>query len=331
MKWRVVYLDASGTQTECVMDAESRAALFKALSEQGISPSRVDEVKGDARQRAPHARPRSVRKVRLAYVLPAVAVLLALALFLFMRNGNTHKAVDTEKRESRQIKTVANPVKKVPAPAEPAVEEPPKPIDPNARPTKVGEIVNNYIKLPSGKIHYIRGEVTNNVAASAPKEWFEVFDNRCENEIALYLTMEPGETLVGTPVYRGRFVKEFLKSLETPIVASPDDSQEVKDLKRAVTETKIELKAAYDRGEDIEQIMLDTRSQLQDLSAYKHALETDMKAMVRDKAESYEDIDDFIAAANHLLAEKGIAPMKLNPIARKRLERMVEQKRNSNE
>ena len=331
MKWRVVYLDASGTQAERVMDAESRAALFKLLSAQGISASRVDEVKGDARLYTSHAHLRSARKVRMAYALTAVAVALALAVLLFLREGNTHGAADAKKRESRQIKTVDNPVRKAPAPAEPVAEEPQKPVDPNARPTKVGEIVNNYIKLPSGKIHYIRGEVTNNVAASAPKEWFEVFDHHCENEIALYLTMEPGETLVGTPVYRGRFVKEFLKSLETPIVASPEDSQEVKDLKRAVTETKIELKAAYDRGEDIEQIMLDTRSQLQDLSAYKHALETDMKAMVKDKAESYEDIDDFIAAANHLLAEKGIAPMKLNPIARKRLERMVEQKRNANE
>lgn len=212
------------------------------------------------------------------------------------------------------------------------VEEPaPKPVDPNARPTKVGEIVNNYIKLPSGRLHYIKGEVTNNVAATMPKEWYEVFDHQCENEIALYLTMEPGETLVGTPVYRGRFVKEFLKSLETPIIPSAEDSQEVKDLKRAVNEAKIELKAAYDRGEDIEQIMLDTRSQLQDLAAYKRALEGDLKEMVRESATSAADIDDFIEAANRMLAEKGIAPMALNPLARKRLERLIQQKANENE
>ena len=201
-----------------------------------------------------------------------------------------------------------------------------KPISPDARPTKVGEIVNNYIMLPSGKLHYIRGEVTNNVAATQPKEWFEVFEHHCENEIALYLTIEPGETLVGTPVYRGQFKKEFLKSLETPIVVDKDDSQEIKNLKRDVTAAKIELKAALDRGEDIEQIMLDTRSQLQDLAAYKRALESDMMDAIRNGATSSEDIDDFIAAADRLLAERGIAPMKLNPIARVKLERMIQSK-----
>lgn len=200
-----------------------------------------------------------------------------------------------------------------------------KKVDPNARPTKVGEIVNGYIKLPSGRMHRIKGEVTNDVAVVRKPEWFAVFDHQCDNEIACYLTMEPGETLVGTPIYRGRFKNEFLESLKSPIIVSKDDSPEVQNLKRSVIEAKIDLKEALDRGEDIEKIMLDTRSQLQDMNCYKLALEQDMKEMIRQDATCAQDIDTFIEAANKMLEAKGIAPMKLNEISRKRLERLVQQ------
>jgi len=292
MNWKVTYRDREGKRQEEIFKAASRDELFRTLSGKGIFPIRIEETAEKLIPNSSHSR---INAKHLAWVGLVVA---AVGLVYFVSTSLRGKETLSPQQERKLTKAIKEVKPATPRQPERIIEEAPQKVDPNARPTKVGEIVNNYIKLPSGKIHYIRGEVTNNVAANAPKEWFEVFDHHCENEIALYLTMEPGETLVGTPVYRGRFVKEFLKSLEMPIVASPDDSQEVRDLKRAVTETKIELKAAYDRGEDIEQIMLDTRSQLQDLSAYKHALETDMKAMVRDKAESYEDIDDFIEAAN---------------------------------
>ena len=266
-------------------------------------------------------------------VIVALVALLAVVAFLVVRRGTGNGEQATEEK-ARKTRIARDKAPKVPQtapkpPAPPKVEEP-KPVDPNARPTKVGEIVNNYIKLPSGKLHYIRGEVTNNVAETS-RDWFDVFDHRCETEIACLLTLEPGETLVGTPVYRGRFVKEFLKSLETPIIPDKDDPQEIRDLKKAVTEAKIELKAAYDRGEDIEQIMLDTRSQLQDLAAYKHTLEAELKNTIRNNATSDADIDEFIEAANRLLEEKGVAPLKLNPLARMRLERMIQQKGKTNE
>ena len=283
--------------------------------------------------RAPAQKAPSGKDVRGLVLKGLVAGLIVVgcACFFLFRSGKDDAPVQEPPKKPKVTKRQPAPARPSKAPKQEAkVEEAPKPVDPNARPTKVGEIVNNYIKLPSGKLHYIRGEVTNNVAETS-RDWFDVFDYKCETDIACLLTMEPGETLVGTPVYRGRFVKEFLKSLETPIVADKDDPQEIKDLKKAVTEAKIELKAAYDRGEDIEQIMLDTRNQLQDLAAYKHTLETELKDTIRNNATSGADIDEFIAAANRILEEKGIAPLQLNPLARKRLERMIQQKGNTDE
>ena len=141
-------------------------------------------------------------------------------------------------------------------------------IDPDVRPTKVGEEVNGYIKLPSGRIHKVKGVITNS-SASVSHAKYAIFDYHCENEIAGILSAVPGQGAVGTPVYNGKFKKEFLESLKHPIIVNDDDTPEQAELKRAVIEAKIELKDALDRGEDIEKLMLDARKELQELSIYK--------------------------------------------------------------
>jgi len=203
--------------------------------------------------------------------------------------------------------------------AEQKVEEP-KPVDPKARPTKIGETVNGYIKLPSGRLHKVSGVVTYNAAESQPKGRYEIFDYHCENEMAGLLSMEPGQSIVGTPRYNGRFTKEFLKSLETPIVINEDDSEEDKELKRNVREAKIELKAAYDRGEDIEQIMLDSRKEMQQLAQYKAELNQQLREMAKENPDmTTADMETMVEAANKMLEEKGIAPMNFGPLTKRKM------------
>lgn len=191
-------------------------------------------------------------------------------------------------------------------------------IDPDARPTKVGEVVNGYVMLPSGRIHRRLGVVTNS-AASRPKGAYHIFESPTDNEIACYLTLKPGETLIGTPRYDGRFKRQFLESLKTPIVVTADDTPEQAKLKREVVQARAELKAALDRGEDIEQIMLDTRQELQDLMRYK----MEIKSMFNDarlkSCETEQDVEDLLTACNKMLESKGIAPMKFGPITRCKL------------
>lgn len=215
-------------------------------------------------------------------------------------------------------------VKEVVAPVEPEV----KPIDPNARPTKVGETLNGYIKLPSGRLHRVKGVITNSVSATQFKGAYEIFDHHCENEIACLLTIRPGEGLVGTPRYNGRFKKEFLESLKTPIVVSADDSPEEQELKRNVIQAKIELKDALDRGEDIEQIMLDTRKEYQDLARYKMELQGLINDYKKEEGVTDDDVEDFVQAANKKLEEKGIAPLNVGPITRQKLRMMRQQQLN---
>lgn len=187
-------------------------------------------------------------------------------------------------------------------------------IDPNARPTKVGEIVNGYVMLPSGRIHKRQGVITNSVAMRR-KPPHHIFDQPCNNEIATYLSVKPGDVLVGTRRYTGKFKQQFLDSIKDVIVISPNDTPEQAQLKKDVIAARLQLKDALDRGEDIEQIMIDTRNELQDLMRVKNSVKSIFKKEVV-KCETEQDVDMMISACNQMLAEKGIAPLKCNALTR---------------
>lgn len=225
-------------------------------------------------------------------------------------------------RRSRMIKEVKP---SIPTKTNVVEEVKPKPVDPNARPTKVGEIVNGYIKLPSGRIHKRVGVITNTASATA-KLPCEIFRHHCDNEIACYLWIEPGTEIVDMPNYGGRFTKEFLESLKEPIIVTKDDTPEQAQLKRAVNEAKIELKAAYDRGEDIEKIVYDTRDELRKLGLYKQEIRQQLLEYRKKENVSDEDVQDFLTACNQLLEQKGIAPLKVGPLSRRNLKRVNKEK-----
>ena len=236
--------------------------------------------------------------------------------FLYLSDGrNVEPEVDNVPKKSA-------PVEK-PSPAtstsiqNPVPKEPPKP-DPNARPTKVGEVVNGYVLLPSGRMHKRTGVITN-TPAMRPKGKYAIFTRNTDNEIAAYLSMRLGDTIVGTPRYNGRFKKEFLASLKEPIVITQEDTPEQAELKNMVIAARNDLKDAYDRGEDIEQIMLNTRAELQAMMRYKNDLKQQFNKLRREENITDKDVEDLFDACNLMLEKKGIAPMKFGPITRRRM------------
>jgi len=324
MEWFTVqYRDKDGSRAETEFEAESKSALFKILAEKKISaisvtPGRVG--KKAARKTSAKKPATSSPKYTRGIIAGLIVIICAFAAFYFLSQGDKNAPEDKEDKKSALIPDVA---KDIPAPKAEPVEE--KKIDPNARPTKVGETLNGYIKLPSGRLHRVLGVVTNS-ASAAIKGKYEIFEHACDNEIAGFLAMEPGQGLVGTPRYNGRFKKDFLESLKHPIIVSKDDSPEDAALKRSVIQAKIDLKEAMDNGEDIEQIMLDTRAEMQDLARYKQELTQNLHAMVKEDGEmSTEDMETLVEAANKMLESKGIAPMKFGPLARRKLLMMQEQ------
>ena len=320
-QWTVIYREKSGLKTSVVIEAEDRAGVFAELKQRGINAISITEGAVKAKSSlGGGVTPKSVWGVVTAMVVAAIGVVVWLSF-------STDDKVEIEEApKPKAVKTPAPmPEKPKPVKVEKPEEPAPVKIDPNARPTKVGETVNGYIKLPSGRLHKVRGVITNSVSAIQTKGKYEIFEHHCENEIACLLTIQPGQGLVGTPRYNGRFTKEFLESLKKPIVINDDDSEEDKELKRNVNLAKQELKAAYDRGEDIEKIMLDTRREYQDLAMYKQELRQLIYEYKKTENPSDQDVEDYVTAANKLLEAKGIAPLNIGPISRRKLMMMREE------
>ena len=145
-----------------------------------------------------------------------------------------------------------------------------------------------------------------------------IFNHPCDNQIANLLRLDPGVGTFGNRDYKG-FKDAFLKSCEEPIIVSEDDDEWTRQLKRDVIETKIELRARMADGEDVEAIMRDTRNEYKKLANIKKDIESEVRNTLLNDDVTKEDIEILVEAANRLLEEKGIAPLKINPFVQRRI------------
>lgn len=195
----------------------------------------------------------------------------------------------------------------------------------NAVPEKPKKVVE-FKKLDNGKImKYVDGRQawmfpredyhgpihTTRVAHVETLEE-KTFKHPADRQIASLLNIQPGSVVLGNGGFDHNFVKRFLDSYENPFIIEPGDTEEQKELKRAVAEVKGDLKARHEAGEDITKILLDTRDQLRQLYVYKRELEAEVHRYAKDGALTAEDVEDYTAAANKMLSERGVQPIKLN-------------------
>jgi len=255
----------------------------------------------------------SPRRGIVAALIVCVCAALAYLAVRYIFNGEIGTLFN--KRNQTGAKKIAEVQ---PALAQPSVAEKEKAeepaLDPNARPTKVGEVVNGYVMLPSGRIHKPTGVVTNRVADYG-KSRYSIFERRSDNEIAAILMMKPGDTLVGTKRYNNWFTKQFLESLKEPIVITDEDEPWQVELKNSVMQARNELKEAYDNGEDLSEIMSESRQQLQDLAKYKQQIKQ-LYAQNVQECETEEHLEELQKAVNIMLEEKGCAPIDFTPLTK---------------
>ena len=150
----------------------------------------------------------------------------------------------------------------------------------------------------------------------------KIFKHNAEEHIAIVLGMKIGEPVIGDFTYDDRFVKSFKESLDEPIEILDTDSEQDREMKEAVIETKKELKERMDAGEDVAQIMNDTMDEFRRLGRYRHELQVQL-AEIRNDTEKYSDQDvaDFTAAANQMLEKEGIPPIKMPRLVMRGLKR----------
>lgn len=199
--------------------------------------------------------------------------------------------------------------------------------NPSARPTRVGEYVNGYVMLPSGELHKVNSIITNGVEASNIVD--KTFPSFADRMLGNLLLVEPGEGLLGSSeeLYED-FEKEFVEAIKSEIKLTDEDTEETRELKIAVQDLRNELLRRYNAGEDITQAMIDTRNQLQELSVYRDDLEKQvLKISATTSDLTQKDYDDLLAAANEMLADRGVKPLEIPQTLRHaiRLQMMIKE------
>ena len=154
-----------------------------------------------------------------------------------------------------------------------------------------------------------------------------IFENHVDRSIADLIDTEPGDTIVGSSenLYSSDdFKRRFLESLKTPIIVSHDDPEDVAELKRAVNQAKIEMKARYDEGEDLAKIMIAARDELKDLYEFKKEVESELEKATADKDLDEASVNAMVDAVNKVMEEKGMRKLSMPITTALRFQRMRE-------
>lgn len=147
------------------------------------------------------------------------------------------------------------------------------------------------------------------LAAQAANPWKTPSDR----SLSMLLFAKDGNMGLLIP-FDARFKDKFLKSLETPIEIDPEqDSQELQAQKREMIEVRRFLKERMDAGEDIVEILNDTYNHNKQIAELRNNLQRELRELEK-TANSVEEVQDFIDAANIMLERKGAGKIGL-PLA----------------
>lgn len=324
MKFTVTYRKQDGSLATEVIDAADRAAAVAACRARGITPQSI--VEGG------RVAVRSARPAWLKGAVAGVAVVVAALAAWFLLAPKTQT-------------TDAKPDAKKPAPA----KQPPKThktVSPKTNDTAAatvtkedeglgwrtnrwGEVVRRKkpetYKDASGVLRYVKG----NGRVPNPEDWknavrmqerrnIPVFKHPSESEIATLLSVNSGEQLVGGIAYDANFEQDFLAALKEPVEYSEDDTEQDRVVKAAVEEAKKELAERVRKGEKIGDILRREREEIQRLAAYRQSLQGMVMNAVEDSTLSDADVNDYFKAANKMLSDSGLEPIRVGGIMKKR-------------
>lgn len=266
----------------------------------------------DGRARTPAAL-RRTRCVRTTVGAIAVAAVVVGAVGLWWwKSGPTpvrEDADDAKRGLITEVKPASSPTNAVAR----AKKGPPK-----DRPRNVGEIRDGYVLLPNGHLHKVQGVITSHPARVTLAS--KIFTHTTDITLASFLTTQPGTGMIGRPSdYYRNFEKAFRKSLKDPIVIDPADCDEAKDLKQGVIELRDELIERMNGGEDLTKLLQEEHQKLFELSSYRADLEKQVDTALKEHPEFTEsDLDDLVKAANGMLKDRGVMPIKLNKALKNR-------------
>lgn len=129
-----------------------------------------------------------------------------------------------------------------------------------------------------------------------------IWDNVADQLIAFAISIEPG--VDAPPLPTGVSNDEFRRALKKNIVINPDDSEEVKKIKRRVRDARQEiLEVMNSTGKSFEEVLNDHHAQMNQNSALYHEALRGLTEI--EKNGSPEEIALYIEKSNELLRSQG--------------------------
>ena len=109
-----------------------------------------------------------------------------------------------------------------------------------------------------------------------------------------------------------------METLGKDLEVTEEDTPARAELKRAMVEMKKELAERIKAGEKLGDILEEARSELRRLADYRRNLEKMVSEAARNPENTEQDVADIINAANKMLTDNGVKPLK-SGIVRKNL------------
>ena len=181
---------------------------------------------------------------------------------------------------------------------------------------------------PSIKTHiyYLKHPPKVKMAAKGPHDYFTHFSERA---IAGTVFAKPGAEFVIQPVYDERFNQDFMNSLVDKIEIKDSDSDEVKENKRMMIETKKEIvEICRAEGKKPNEVLNEHAKTMYELGRYKALLREQLNEIRTNPDMSDDDVKDAFAAANKMLEQKGLPKVAVPKLTRRslQLQRRLERK-----
>ena len=303
-----------------------------------MNSSSVEKVQEKTKSQSKRSRPRPFTR---AVAWGCVGLVVAAgAYFVATRlgSGGVAKPRPAVPDEGRRIVAVAPEI----APTTSTVQ--PEPEKPAGRTTAKGTPIPDNVQPDArGVMRYPNGQRwvdPNDLHIVKHPQKRKLFKRTCDNQLAIMLTLDPTKMapfLIGKRrPYGDLFVKEFRDSLNDKYEADPDDTEEEKAVRQMVIETRAELKAAMDRGEDIAKLMNDTQAELDRLCQYQDVLKKELQAIQYDESVSDKDFESFVKAANQMLEKQGMKGLTMPHVVTrqariKKMKELISRKEKTNE
>ena len=271
---------------------------------------------GASAMKKKNSQPTKVRVLGMGLLITIAVIIVGVALVAYLSMNS-----DESRQEDEMQKPKSGSVIKDTTPSKPKGEtkvEKPEKQKPKAYKDMTPDEKLKYYQdkygdnLPDNLkpiVYYLKNPPRENFKPKPHK--YDIFKRSSERTIGAFLLVEPGEWMLRAPTFGARFDNDLAQALTEQIEFSSDDTQEQRELKQAVIDTKKELAERIAAGEKGSDILNEAAKQLYELGKYRRELEETVNSYRRDGNVTDEELADYVAAANVMLEKRGAKPLKM--------------------